>query len=451
MEVHGNLALGRAAGRPPMSAAVPDGADIARDQPRRMWKVAATCAIGTTIEYYDFTLYAIATALVFNKIFFPASDPLVSTLLAFVTFFVGYCARPLGGVVFGHVGDRIGRKKSLLITVVVMGLATFLVGAVPPYASLGIWAPVALVTLRFLQGIGIGGEYGGGMVMAVEHAPPERRGFYSAFVHIGIPAGLLLPLMLLGVLSSWLSEADFLSWGWRIPFLLSIVLVALGVFIRMQIAETPDFIAMRRRGETAKLPIAEALRSHKHNILLGIGGRIAESGLFNIYAVFAIAYCVTEMKLPRPIVLNGMLIAAALECFTLPLFGLLSDRFGRKPVFIGGMIYQALLAGPFFMMLNTGQPGWIYFALFLALTIGHASVSGPQGAFFSELFPARIRYTALSLVQQIGPILGAGVSPILATTILAKYGGWPMIAVYMAVMALFSGACAYFLRQIDQP
>jgi MHS family shikimate/dehydroshikimate transporter-like MFS transporter len=431
--------------RPDESARPEAGAGTTGE--RGMWKVAATCAIGTTIEYYDFTLYAVATALVFNRIFFPANDPLVGSLLAFVTFFVGYCARPLGGIVFGHLGDRIGRKKSLLITVVVMGTSTFLVGLVPSYDTAGIYAPIALVTLRFLQGIGIGGEYGGGMVMVVEHAPPARRGFYSAFVHIGVPAGLLLPLLLLGILSSSLTDAQFLAWGWRIPFLLSIVLVALGVVIRMQIRETPDFVAMRARGETAKLPLADALRDHKRNMLLGIGGRIAESGLFNIYAVFAIAYVVTEMKLPRPVVLNGMMIAAALECFTLPFFGWLSDKIGRKPVFVGGMVYQALLAGPFFMMLNTGEPRWIYLALILAMTIGHASVSGPQGAFFSELFPARIRYTALSLVQQIGPILGAGVSPLIATTILAGYGGWPLIAVYMAAMAIFAAACALFLRR----
>jgi metabolite-proton symporter len=423
--------------------------DASTTEGGRMWKVAATCAIGTTIEYYDFTLYAVATALVFNRIFFPTNDPLIGSLLAFVTFFVGYCARPLGGVVFGHLGDRVGRKKSLLITVIVMGASTFLVGLVPSYDTAGLYAPIALVTLRFLQGIGIGGEYGGGMVMLVEHAPPARRGFYSAFVHIGIPAGLLLPLLLLGLLNRSLSDAQFLSWGWRIPFLLSIVLVALGVFIRMQIAETPDFIAMRARGDTVKLPVADALAHHKRNIFLGIGGRIAESGLFNIYAVFAIAYVVTEMKQPRPIVLNGMMIAAALECVTLPFFGWLSDKLGRKPVFIGGMIYQAVLAVPFFMLLNTGEPRWIYLALILAITIGHASVSGPQGAFFCELFPARIRYTALSLVQQIGPILGAGVSPLIATTLLAEYGGWPMISTYMAAMAILAAVCAFFLRHRD--
>lgn len=413
---------------------------------RGMSKIAATCAIGTTIEYYDFTLYAIATALVFNRTFFPTNDPLVGVLLGFVTFFVGYCARPLGGVVFGHLGDRIGRKKSLLMTVVIMGVATVIVGLIPSYQSIGIWAPVTLVTLRFLQGIGIGGEYGGGMVMVVEHSPIRLRGFYSAFVHIGIPAGLLIPLLLLGVLNSFLTDEEFLSWGWRIPFLLTIVLLVLGVIIRMQIAETPDFEAIRSRGEMEKLPIVTAIRGHWLNILLGIGGRIAESGLFNIYAVFAIAYCVTAVKVPRRTVLYGMILASILECLTLPFFGWLSDKYGRKPVFAGGMIYQAILAWPFFMMLNTGSAIWIGLALILALTIGHASVSGPQGAFYSELFPPKVRYTALSLVQQIGPILGAGVSPLLATTVLKEHWGWPLISAYMAAMAIMAAICTVFLR-----
>ncbi|MBN3849328.1 MHS family MFS transporter [Paraburkholderia sp. Ac-20342] len=411
-----------------------------------MPKIAATCAIGTTIEYYDFTLYAIATALVFNRIFFPAHDPLVGVLLGFVTFFVGYCARPLGGIVFGHLGDRIGRKKSLLMTVIIMGVATVIVGLIPSYQSIGIWAPVTLVTLRFLQGIGIGGEYGGGMVMVVEHSPTRLRGFYSAFVHIGIPAGLLLPLFLLGVLNAFMSDTAFMSWGWRIPFLLTIVLLVLGVIIRMQISETPDFVAMRSRGDMEKLPLVTAIRGHWASILLGIGGRIAESGLFNIYAVFAIAYCVTQMKVPRQAVLNGMILASVLECFTLPFFGWLSDKVGRKAVFAGGMIYQAILAWPFFMLLNTGRPLWIGVALVLALTVGHASVSGPQGAFYSELFPPKVRYTALSLVQQIGPILGAGVSPLVATTILKQNWGWPVIALYMGAMAILAAVCAVFLR-----
>jgi len=413
-----------------------------------MRKVALASAIGNTIEYYDFTLYATATALVFNKIFFPSFDPLVGSLAAFATFFVGYCARPLGGILFGHFGDRIGRKTALLMTMLIMGIGTFLIGLVPSYDSIGVLAPIALVVLRMAQGIGIGGEYGGGMVMTVEHAPPGRRGFYSALVHIGVPAGFLIPIVLLGILSTQMDEAQFLSWGWRLPFLFSIVLVGIGLFIRFQISETPAFQRVLREGGAASLPVVEAVRDHRRNVILGIGAKIAESGLFNIYAVFVITYCVSKLGLPRQEILNGVLIGCALECITLPLFGALSDRIGRRAVYVGGMVFQALLALVFFAMLDTGQTGMVWLAIALGLALGHGSVFGAQGAFFSELFPARIRYSGLSLVQQIGPILGGGLSPLIATALLAEQGSTAMIAAYMAAMALLSGACALALRQL---
>ncbi|MDJ0388777.1 MFS transporter [Roseomonas sp. E05] len=411
-----------------------------------MRKVAFASAIGNTIEYYDFTLYATATALVFNKIFFPSFDPLVGSLAAFATFFVGYCARPLGGILFGHFGDRAGRKTALLMTMLIMGIGTFLIGLVPSYDSIGVLAPIALVVLRMAQGIGIGGEYGGGMVMTVEHAPPERRGFFSALVHVGVPAGFLIPIVLLGVLSTQMEEAQFLSWGWRLPFLFSIVLVGTGLFIRFQISETPAFQRVLREGQAASLPVVEAVRDHRRNVLLGIGAKVAESGLFNIYAVFAITYCVSRLGLPRQEILNGVLVGCALECLTLPFFGALSDRIGRRAVYLGGMAFQALLALVFFTMLDSGHTGMVWLAIALGLALGHGSVFGAQGAFFSELFPARIRYSGLSLVQQIGPILGGGLSPLIATALLAEQGSTAMIAAYMAAMALFSGACALALR-----
>jgi MFS transporter, MHS family, shikimate and dehydroshikimate transport protein len=414
--------------------------------PDAMWKVALASAIGNTIEYYDFTLYATATALVFNKIFFPTADPLVGSLAAFVTFFVGYCARPLGGVLFGHFGDKVGRKIALLITMVIMGLGTFLIGLMPTYASIGIWAPIGLVVLRVAQGIGIGGEYGGGMVMTVEHAPSSKRGFYSALVHVGVPAGLVIPVLILGGLASGMNEADFLAWGWRLPFIFSIVLVGLGFYIRTQISETPAFRKLKELGQTANVPVIHAIREHKGNIVLAILAKVAESGLFNIYAVFAITYCVTKLNLPRETILNGVLIGAALECLTLPIFGTLSDKIGRRWVYVGGMLFQALLAYPFFRLLDSGQTGLITLAISLGLAIGHGSVYGAQGAFFSELFPARIRYSGLSLVQQIGPILGGGLSPIIATALLTQYGSVSPIVIYMTGIALVSGACALALR-----
>ncbi|MCA4131796.1 MFS transporter [Arthrobacter sp. M4] len=413
----------------------------------QMRRVAFASAIGNAIEYYDFSLYAVASSLVFNVVFFPSGNALVGTLLAFVTFFVGYCARPIGGIIFGHYGDRIGRKKILLLTMIIMGAGTFIIGLVPSYDTIGILAPIALVILRLVQGIGIGGEYGGGMTMTIEHAPANKRGFYSSLVHIGVPAGLVLPVIFLGALSA-LPKADFLAWGWRIPFIASIILVAIGFFIRYRITESPAFAAVKEAGDTAKLPVIEALRDHWRSILLGIGSKVAESGLFNIYAVFAITFCVSTLKLPQQEILNGVLIGAVLECITLPLFGALSDRIGRRKVYIGGLLFQAVLALPFFAMLSSGNHVLIYAAIALGLAVGHGSVYGAQGAFFSELFPARVRYSGLSLVQQLGPILGGGLSPLIAATLLAQYGTSNAVMAYMIIIAVISAGCAYALRPI---
>jgi MFS transporter, MHS family, shikimate and dehydroshikimate transport protein len=384
--------------------------------------------------------------LVFNKIFFPSFDPLVGSLAAFATFFVGYCARPLGGVLFGHFGDRVGRKVALLTTILMMGIGTVLIGLMPSYAQIGVFAQIGLILLRLVQGIGLGGEYGGGMVMTIEHSPPGRRGFFSSLVHVGVPAGFLIPIILLSVLSTTMSEAEFLAWGWRLPFVFSIVLVAIGLFIRLKISETPAFSRMLAEEKPSTVPAVEALRDHGANVLYGIGAKIAESGLFNIYAVFAISYCVTRLGLPKQTILNGVLLGCALECITLPIFGVLSDRFGRKPIYVAGMIFQALLAYPFFVLFNTGSTGLIWLAIALGLAIGHGSVYGAQGAFFSELFPARIRYSGLSLVQQLGPILGGGLSPLIATALFSEYGTPWTVAIYMVALAILSAVCAIGLK-----
>jgi MFS transporter, MHS family, shikimate and dehydroshikimate transport protein len=384
--------------------------------------------------------------LVFNKTFFPSFDPLVGSLAAFATFFVGYCARPLGGVLFGHFGDRVGRKVALLTTILMMGIGTVLIGLMPSYAQIGVFAQIGLILLRLVQGIGLGGEYGGGMVMTIEHSPPGRRGFFSSLVHVGVPAGFLIPIILLSVLSTTVSEAEFLAWGWRLPFVFSIVPVAIGLFIRLKISETPAFSRMLAEEKPSTVPAVEALRDHGANVLYGIGAKIAESGLFNIYAVFAISYCVTRLGLPKQTILNGVLLGCALECITLPIFGALSDRFGRKPIYVAGMIFQALLAYPFFVLLNTGNTGLIWLAIALGLAIGHGSVYGAQGAFFSELFPARIRYSGLSLVQQLGPILGGGLSPLIATALFSEYGTPWTVAIYMVALAILSAVCAIGLK-----
>jgi MFS family permease len=416
---------------------------------RRLARVAIASAIGTTVEYYDFTLYATATALVFNRIFFVAGDPLVGSLAAFATFFVGYCARPLGGLIFGHFGDRVGRRTMLLLTVLIMGIGTCLIGFIPSYASIGVWAPATLVALRLLQGIGLGGEYGGGMVMTIEHAPEDRRGFFASLVHIGTPAGFLIPIALLGALAASMPEDAFLAWGWRIPFLLSLVLVGVALFIRFQIEESPVFVAQRARQAPPAVPAAEAIARHGRSIALGIGAKIAESGLFNIYAVFAITYAVTVLHLPRGVILNGILLGCAVECLTLPMFGALSDRIGRKLVYVGGALFQATFALPFVFLLTSGGSSAIWFAVTVGLAVGHGAMYGAQGAFFAELFPARVRYSGLSLVQQIGPILGGGLSPLVATALLAAWGSIVPVGIYMLAIAVFSAVCALGLRAAE--
>lgn len=409
-------------------------------------QVALASAIGTTVEYYDFTLYATATALVFNHIFFVSGDPMVGSIAAFATFFVGYCARPFGGLLFGHFGDRVGRRTMLLLTVLIMGIGTFLIGLIPSYNSIGIWAPILLVTLRMLQGIGLGGEYGGGMVMTIENAPENRRGFFSSLVHIGTPAGFLIPIALLSAISAAMAPDTFLAWGWRIPFLASLVLVGVALFIRFRIAESPAFEKVIKKEKPAALPVVEVLRLHWPNVLLGIGAKIAESGLFNVYAVFAITYCVTTLNLPKELVLNGILFGCAVECITLPIFGWLSDRIGRKPIYIAGALIQAVFAFFFFGMLDTGNTAMIWFAVAIGLGIGHGMMYGAQGALFSALFPTRVRYTGLSLVQQIGPILGGGLSPLVSVALLTQYHSSGPIALYMAGIAILSAACALGLR-----
>jgi MFS family permease len=307
-------------------------------------------------------------------------------------------------------------------------------------------APIGLLILRLLQGFGLGGEYGGGMVMMVEHAPPERRGFYSSLVHIGTPAGFLLPVAIIGFLDRHMSPASFLAWGWRLPFLGSAALVLVALFIRFRISESPAFRRMVEKSLPARIPSLEAIRDNWKQILLGIFAKNAESGLFNVYAVFSITYGVTKLHLPRSLVLNGILLACLIECATLPLFGALADRLGRKAVYVGGALFQAALAIPFFAMLDTGNPAIIWTAIALGFGVGHGAMYGAQGAFFSELFPARTRYNGLSLVLQIGAVFGGGLSPLIGTLLLMKFHSTWEVSCYMIAISILSAAAAMALK-----
>ncbi|HET6413154.1 MAG TPA: MFS transporter [Anaeromyxobacter sp.] len=401
-------------------------------------KVAFASLIGTSIEWYDFFLYGTAAALVFNKLFFPQFDPLTGTIAAFATFAVGFIARPIGGIVFGHYGDRIGRKNMLYLTLLIMGLATTVIGLLPTYSKVGIWAPVLLVAMRLCQGFGLGGEWGGAVLMAVEHAPAHRRGFYGSWPQIGAYIGLLLSTLVF----RWVSgtpEAAFLSWGWRVPFLLSVVLVAVGLWIRMRVAESPVFARVKEQKIEAKMPILEAITRHPKNILLAMGARFAENGLFYVFTTFALTYVATQLKLPRVIALNGLLLASAINIFAGPAWGALSDRFGRRPIYIWGALACGLLAFPFFALLDTKVAGLIWLGIGLPLVFGHAAMYGPQASFFSELFSARVRYSGASLGYQLASVFAGGLSPLIATGLLAWGGGrpWP-VSLYMIALVLIT-------------
>jgi MFS transporter, MHS family, shikimate and dehydroshikimate transport protein len=418
-----------------------------KDQRTSIAQVVVASFIGTTIEWYDFFLYGTAAALIFNRLFFPTFDPLGGTLAAFGTYAVGFVARPLGGIVFGHYGDKIGRKSMLSLTLLLMGTATFCIGLLPTYSTLGVWAPVLLVALRVVQGFGVGGEWGGAVLMAVEYAPAGRRGFYGSWPQVGVPAGLLLSTVVFSLVSM-LPEAQLLTWGWRVPFLLSLLLVGVGLFIRLRIRETPEFERVKETGRQARLPLLDAVRTHPGNILLAMGARVAENGFFYVYSVFALVYVTEQLGLSRHTILNGVLLATVCELIAIPAFGALSDRVGRRPVYLSGALFSAFFSFPFFWLLDSKRTALVWLAVVLGLSLGHGAMYGPQASFFAELFGTRVRYSGASLGYQLASVFAGGLSPLIATALLAWSGGkpWP-IATYMAGMALITVVSVYLAAE----
>ena len=395
--------------------------------------------VGTTIEWYDFFLYGTAAALVFGRLFFPTADPLVGTLSSFATFAVGFVARPIGGIVFGHFGDRVGRKAMLVYSLLIMGVATFLIGVLPTYDTLGIWAAVLLVILRCFQGIGVGGEWGGAVLMAVEHANPARRGLAGSWPQTGVPAGLFLSTIVFALLNRFLSEEQFLAWGWRVPFLASLILIGVGVFVRLKVLESPAFSRLQQRGAREARPIVAAIRDYRRSILLAVGMRAGENGIFYIYTVFVLSYGPAELGLSRTTMLTGVAAAALAGLITIPLCGLISDRIGRRPVYLFGAVFSLLYAYPFFMLLDSRSAGLAWLAITLGLAIGHAAMYGPQASYFSELFGAAVRYSGASLSYQLASVIFGALAPFVATFLLAS-GGWRAVAAYMMALAAVSVA-----------
>jgi MFS transporter, MHS family, shikimate and dehydroshikimate transport protein len=407
-------------------------------------KVVVASFIGTTIEWYDYFIYGTAAALVFPALFFPDFSELAGTLASFATFAVGFAARPLGGVIFGHYGDKIGRKAMLVTTLLIMGVATFLVGCLPTFDQIGILAPILLVALRLIQGLGLGGEWGGAVLMAVEHSPEDQRGLNGSWPQMGVPAGLVLGTGVFAAVSA-ISGGGFEVWGWRVPFLLSIVLIGVGLFIRLSIYESPAFSRVRESGTEARMPIVDVLRTYPKNVALGVGSRIGIDAAFYILAVYSLTHISTNLGLSQNIGLLAVSIAALIEIFTIPLFASLSDRVGRKPLLIGGAALLGIWAFPFFALLNTESTLLIVLAVIVGLSVAHAAVYGVQGSFYAELFGTRVRYSGASFSYQISGIFGGALAPLIATS-LYPAGGTTLIAVYVAAVCALSILC-YALAQ----
>ncbi|MFI6541113.1 MFS transporter [Nonomuraea sp. NPDC050547] len=400
--------------------------------PQQTRRVILASLVGTSLEWYDFFLYTTAATLVFGKLFFPTLDPFNATLAALASNAVAFVARPLGGVVFGHFGDRVGRKTVLVVTLLMMGVATFLIGALPSFDSVGILAPVLLVTLRFIQGLGLGGEWGGAVIMTMEHGDQRRRGFNASWPQVGVPAGYVLATALLTVLSLTLTNEAFLSWGWRVPFLLSGVLVLVGFWVRRRISESPQFAEIDTKGAKAKMPLLEVIRTHPRALLSAFAARIGVDVAFYTFTAYILVYITTTLGMDRSVGLNAVLIGSALQLFLIPAFGALSDRVGRRTVYLAGVVAAAVWVFAFFPLLETRSFPLIALAAVVAL-ITHAAMYGPQAAFIAELFSTRLRYSGASMGYQVAGIVGGALAPIIALKLFDTYKSTLAVSIYVIV------------------
>lgn len=415
-------------------------------------RVLIASLTGSSIEWFDYFLYGTAAALVFNKIFFPMVDPVIGLILSYLSFSLTFFIRPIGGVLFAHIGDRIGRKRTLVLTLSLMGGATVMIGLLPTYDQIGIWAPILLILMRIIQGMGIGGEWGGALLLAYEYAPEKRKGFFGSIPQAGVTIGMLMATFIVSLMTLF-SEEQFLSWGWRIPFLMSAVLVLLGLWIRKDIDETPEFKKVKQSGQVAKAPLRDTLTHHWREVLIAAGLKVVETAPFYIFSTFVVSYATTTLTYQKSQVLEAVTLGALVATVMIPLMGLLSDIIGRKRMYAVSVALLGLFIVPWFMLLDTGATWAIMLATVVMFGILWAPITAVLGTLCSEIFSANVRYTGITLGYQIGAALAGGTAPLIATGLLAKYNGdWVPVAWYLGVTVTISLIAIFFAsrsRRID--
>ncbi|QBD78356.1 MFS transporter [Ktedonosporobacter rubrisoli] len=426
-------------------------ASISEQMSRRgMWPVIFASTLGTTIEWYDFFLYGTVATLVFPALYFPKFSPFAGTLLSLTTFLVGFIARPIGGVVFGHLGDRIGRKSTLIVTLLLMGISTFVIGFIPGYDVIGIAAPLLVSLMRFCQGLGVGGEWGGSVLLSLEYGHERNRGFWASWPQMGVPLGLLLSAGLVAVFAA-ISGSQFNSWGWRIPFFLSALLIVVGLYIRLRILETPLFSKLQEEKRVAKAPVVEVIAQNWEEIILTAAARFVEQAPFYLFSTFVLVYGATYLHVDRQLVLGGIYAAAILELLTIPWFSYLSDRFGRRRWYLLGCLLMLLFAFPYFLLLNTGNGFLIIASIVLSLALCHSFVYGPQAALISEHFTTRLRYSGASIGYQLAAPFAGGLAPLIAAFLLEQYkGDYVPVALYIIILAAFSFVATLGLKELSK-
>ncbi|MBD8027542.1 MHS family MFS transporter [Ureibacillus sp. Re31] len=413
-----------------------------------MVKVWIASLVGSSIEWFDYFLYGTVAALVFNQVFFVADDPTVGLLLSYASLALAFFIRPLGGVIFSHIGDRIGRKKTLVVTLTIMGVATVLMGLLPTYQAIGVAAPILLITLRLVQGIGIGGEWGGSLLLAVEYAPKDKRGLFGAFPQMGVTIGMFLGSGALTFITSVVSQDAFISWGWRIPFIASAVLVIFGLWIRKGLDETPSFKKVQESGEIPKLPIVDIFKYHWKEVLIAIGGKVVETAPFYIFATFIVSYGTSNLGFTNTQVLVAVMIATIITTLLMPVMGSLSDKIGRKKVYIWGTIGMILYAFPYFWLLEQRTFATLLIATIIGLGIIWAPITAVLGTMFSEIFDAKVRYTGVSLGYQIGAAVAGGTAPLVATALLVQFdNSYVPVALYIILTAVISLFAVFSVRE----